>query len=66
MDDTSVTIDVDRLRNALLDRFGTAAFSGFPLAFAEVVEVESASPEGLVEIALREKMDLEEFVIDDG
>lgn len=46
-------IDVEELRLCLLDLCGTAAFAGFGSALMDVAEVERASGEGLLEIALR-------------
>lgn len=60
----SIRIDVDRLRAALLDEFGTAAFAVSPFAMGDLLEVEDASPEELVRIAEREGMDLARFAVE--
>lgn len=44
-------VDTDDLRDALMDEAGTAAFAGFPAAMADVVDLEDASLEELVERA---------------
>lgn len=54
-------IDYDRLRNDLLDYFGTAAFSVSQLAMADVVRVENADEAELTEIAHESKWDLDEY-----
>lgn len=55
-----MTIDIDKLRRALTDYFGTAMMR-FPAAFAELSEVKTASPERLVEIAEKNGFDLSEY-----
>lgn len=58
-----VEIDVDALRNYLLDYCGTAMFSGFPAAVLDVADVESASGEELCHMAERLGVDLSRFVV---
>ena len=60
-----MTIDVDKLRDALIDYFGTAMQFN-PQAVIELSEVESASPERLVEIALANGFDLSDFELRNG
>lgn len=60
-----MTIDVDKLRDALMDYYGSAMTSGFPMAVIELGDVESASPQELVEMAQRLGMNLRRFEIDD-
>lgn len=60
-----MTIDVDKLRDALIDYFGTAMQFN-PQAVIELSEVESASPERLVEIALANGFDLSDFEVSKG
>lgn len=55
-----MTIDIEKLRRALIDYFGTAMIR-FPMAIAELSEVKSASPERLVEIAEKNGFDLSEY-----
>ena len=55
-----MTIDIEKLRRALTDYFGTAMMR-FPLAIAELSEVKTASPERLVEIAEENDFDLSEY-----
>ena len=56
-----MTIDIEKLRRALIDYFGTAMMR-FPMAIAELSEVKTASPERLVEIAEKNGFDLSEHV----
>ena len=44
-------IDIERLREDLMDYFGTAIHSGFGMAIIDLSEVENASPEKLIKIA---------------
>ena len=54
-------IDVEELRSYLLDLCGTALFAGYGAALVDVSEVESASGEELLAIALRLGVDPAEF-----
>ena len=60
-----MTIDVDKLRDALIDYFGSA-MQFYPQAVIELSEVESASPEKLVDIALKNGFDLSDFEVTKG
>ena len=60
-----MTIDVDKLRDALIDYFGSA-MQFHPQAVIELSEVESASPEKLVDIALKNGFDLSDFEVTKG
>ena len=55
-----MTIDIEKLRRALIDYFGTAMMR-FPMAISELSEVKTASPERLVEIAEKNGFDLSEY-----
>jgi hypothetical protein len=54
-------IDNDKLRKDLKDYFGTAMFGGSPLAMMDMVQVESASEDELVEIAKRNGFDITDY-----
>lgn len=56
-------IDVEKLRRYLMDYFGTAMVGGFPLAVADLSDVEMMSPEELVELAQRMGIDLRRFAV---
>lgn len=57
------TIDVDALRDYLLDYCGSAMMSGFPAAVLDVVDIERASGEELCRMAERMGIDLERFEV---
>ena len=59
--DERILIDVDRLRAALIDETGPAAFSGSPWAIVDVAALEGASPQELVREAERRGWDLRRF-----
>ena len=54
-------IDYERLRSDLISFFGSAT-PVFQLAYADVIRVERASDEELVEIALSNGFDLEDYI----
>ena len=54
-------IDVEALRSYLLELCGPVAFTGFGAALVDVADVERASGEELLAIALRLGVDLAEF-----
>ena len=56
-----IEIDVDALREYLLDYCGTAMFSGFPAAVLDVVDIEQADGCELCRIAERLGIDLRRF-----
>ena len=53
--------DYVRLRRDLMDRYGTAMFSGFPMAVMDLSKVERASDEELLHIADREGINLGKY-----
>jgi len=55
-------IDTERLRRDMMDYYGTAMFSGFPMAVFDLSRIERASDEELIEIALNNGVELSEFV----
>lgn len=60
-----IDVDVDQLRESLLDRAGSAAGVGFLAAILDVVDVEDESPQELLARAEREGLDLRDFVVED-
>lgn len=54
-------IDVERLRDDLIDYFG-AATPFFPVATMDLIEVENASLEKLIEIAKRNGFNLNDYI----
>jgi len=59
------TIDVDDLRDYLMDYCGTAMMSGFPGAVLDVVDVERASGQELCRMAESMGVDLRRFTVGD-
>ena len=53
--------DYDRLRRDLMDNYGTAMFSGFPMAVMDLSRVERASEEELLRIASKERVNLDKY-----
>lgn len=60
-----IEVDVDQLRESLLDRAGSAAGAGFPAAMLDVMDIEDESPQELLSRAEREGLDLHDFAVDD-
>ena len=60
-----ITVDVDALREYMLDRAGTAAFAGFPAAMADVVAIDGMDGYELCRAAEREGVDLRDFAVDE-
>ena len=58
-------IDIEKLRSDMMDDYGTAMFSGFPMAVVELSQVENASPQALIDMAERRGIDLSEYADDD-
>jgi len=58
-----IRVDVDRLREYLLDEYGTAAFNGFPAAAMDAWEIEDMSGEDLCREAERKGIDLRDFQV---
>lgn len=56
-----IKVDVDALREYLLDYCGTATFSGFPVVVLDVVNIEQADGYELCQIAERLGIDLRRF-----
>ena len=55
-------IDFERLRSDLRDYYGTAMFSGFPMAVMDLSKVERASDEDLLRIADKEGYNLTKYI----
>ena len=60
-----IEVDVDQLRESLLDCAGSAAGVGFPAAMLDVVDIEDESPQELLAQAEREGPDLRVFATGD-
>lgn len=57
-----VEIDIEKLRSDLMDYFGTA-MGFFPVATMDLVKVQNASPEELINIALKNNFDLTKYIV---
>ncbi len=55
-----MNIDFDKLREDLIDYFGTA-MGAFPIAVMNVAEVETATDRELIHIATQNGFDLEDY-----
>lgn len=60
-----IEVDVDRLRESLIDHAGSAAGVGFPAAMLDVMDIEDESPQELLAQAEREGLNLRDFAVDD-
>lgn len=60
-----IDVDIDQLREGLLDRAGSAAGVGFPAAMLDVMDIEDESPQELLARAEREGLDLRDFAVGD-
>lgn len=54
-------LDITKLRACLEDYYGTAMFSGLPMAVVELAQVQNASPQELVDMAQRAGIDPDLF-----
>lgn len=56
-------IDIRRRRKDMEDYYGTARYSGLPMAMMELDEVESVSDAELVAIARRKGVNLNKYLL---
>lgn len=56
-------IDAEKLRQDLMDYFGTAMTSGFPMAMMDLSKIERASAQELTDIAAANGIDVRKYVI---
>lgn len=54
-------IDISRLRDDMEDYYGTAIFSGMPMAVIELTQAQNASPQELVDMAQDAGFDLSRY-----
>ena len=55
-------IDIEQLKKDLVDYFMSAMFMVSPIALVDLTEVENASDEKLIQIALDNKFDLKKYL----
>ncbi len=60
-----IEVDVDQLRESLIDHAGSASGVGFPAAMLDVVDIEDESPQELLARAEREGLDPRDLAVDD-
>jgi len=58
-----MNIDIEKLREDLIDYYGTAMFNASPLAIIELTKIEKATEKEIIQIAIDNKFDLNEYVI---
>ena len=46
-------INIEKIRNDLIDRYGTAMFNSSPLAIIELSKIEKADDDEIIRIALK-------------
>ncbi len=56
-------IDIEKLRRDLINYFGTAMYNGSPQAMIELSRIEHASPSELINIAINNGVDINDYVI---
>ena len=54
-------INIEALRNDLIDYFGTAMFTASPLAIIELSKIENANEQEIIRIAIKNNFDLNEY-----
>ncbi len=54
-------MDYEKLRRDLIEYYGSAAMSGLPMATIELIHIEKASPEQLLQYARRAGFDLRKY-----
>ncbi len=55
-------LDIDRLRKDLMDKYGTAMFSGFPAAVMDLSRIERMSDREILETAEKQGIDLNKYL----
>ena len=55
-------LDIDRLRKDLMDKYGTAMFSGFPAAVMDLSRIERMSDREILETAEEQGIDLNKYL----
>ena len=56
-------IDLDALKQYIFDYYGSAAFSGFPVAIVDYSDIELLDDERLINIANNLGIDIRKFLI---
>lgn len=61
----NIEIDIESLREDLINYYGTAT-SFYPIAYMDLIKVEKATDEELIQIAIKNNMDLNNYIIDNN
>lgn len=54
-------IDIEKLRQYLINYYGTAMINSFPTAMTDLLEVKNASNEKVLSLALKNNINLNNF-----
>lgn len=54
-------IDIEKIRQYLINYYGTAMINSFPTAMTDLLEVENASNEKVLSLALKNNINLNNF-----
>ena len=54
-------IDIEKLRQHLINYYGTAMINSFPTAMTDLLEVENASKEKVLSLALKNNINFNNF-----
>lgn len=54
-------IDIEKLRQYLINYYGTAMINSFPTAMTDLLEVENANNEKVLSLALKNNINLNNF-----
>ena len=54
--------DIEKLRKDMLNKYGTAMFSGLPMAIINLSDIERASDDELIKMAKKENIDLDKYI----
>lgn len=55
-------IDIEKLRQYIIDYYGTAMINSSPTAMMDLLEVENASNEKVLSLALKNSINLNNFI----
>ena len=61
----NIELDIESLREDLINYYGTAT-SFYPIAYMDLIKVEKATDEELIQIAIKNNMDLNNYIIDNN
>ena len=57
-----MNINIEKLRKDLIDHYGTAMFNSSYFAIMDLSKVQNATPNELIEIARKNKIDLNKYI----